>query len=107
MYEKIGAVFQKSFLFKGNVKSNISFSEDGVDTEKVEQAADTSQSMEFIEKFDEKFDHEIAQLGKNVSGGQKQRLSIARAVYKNQIYSCLMIVFPLLISKQTVNLDIN
>lgn len=82
LYEKIGAVFQKSFLFKGNVKSNISFSEDGVDTEKVEQAADTSQSMEFIEKFDEKFDHEIAQLGKNVSGGQKQRLSIARAVYK-------------------------
>lgn len=82
LYEKIGAVFQKSFLFKGNVKSNISFSEDGVDTEKVEQAADTSQSMEFIDKFEDKFDHEIAQLGKNVSGGQKQRLSIARAVYK-------------------------
>lgn len=82
LYEKIGAVFQKSFLFKGNVKSNISFSEDGVDTEKVEQAADTSQSMEFIDKFDDKFNHEIAQLGKNVSGGQKQRLSIARAIYK-------------------------
>ncbi|MDU4018339.1 MAG: ABC transporter ATP-binding protein [Finegoldia magna] len=82
LYEKIGAVLQKSLLFKGNVKSNISFSEDGVDTEKVEEAADTSQSMEFIDKFDEKFDHEIAQLGKNVSGGQKQRLSIARAVYK-------------------------
>ena len=82
LYEKIGAVFQKSFLFKGNVKSNISFSEDGVDTEKVEQAADTSQSMEFIDKFDDKFNHEIAQLGKNVSGGQKQRLSIARAIYR-------------------------
>lgn len=82
LYEKIGAVFQKSFLFKGNVKSNISFSEDGMDNEKIEQAADTSQSMEFIDKFDEKFDHEIAQLGKNVSGGQKQRLSIARAIYK-------------------------
>lgn len=82
LYEKIGSVFQKSFLFKGNVKSNISFSEDGMDNEKVEQAADTSQSMEFIEKFDDKFDHEIAQLGKNVSGGQKQRLSIARAIYK-------------------------
>ena len=82
LYEKIGAVFQKSFLFKGNVKSNISFSEDGVNNEKVEQAADTSQSMEFIEKFDDKFNHEIAQLGKNVSGGQKQRLSIARAIYK-------------------------
>ncbi|MDD6905470.1 MAG: ABC transporter ATP-binding protein [Finegoldia magna] len=82
LYEKIGAVFQKSFLFKGNVKSNISFSEDGMDNEKVEQAADTSQSMEFIDKFDEKFDYEIAQLGNNVSGGQKQRLSIARAIYK-------------------------
>ena len=82
LYEKIGAVFQKSFLFKGNVKSNISFSEDGMDNDKVEQAADTSQSIEFIDKFDEKFDHEIAQLGKNVSGGQKQRLSIARAIYK-------------------------
>ena len=82
LYEKIGAVFQKSFLFKGNVKSNISFSEDGMDNDKVEQAADTSQSMEFIDKFDEKFDYEIAQLGKNVSGGQKQRLSIARAIYK-------------------------
>ena len=82
LYEKIGAVFQKSFLFKGNVKSNISFSEDGMDNEKIEQAADTSQSIEFIDKFDEKFDHEIAQLGKNVSGGQKQRLSIARAIYK-------------------------
>lgn len=82
LYEKIGAVFQKSFLFKGNVKSNISFSEDGMDNKKIEQAADTSQSMEFIDKFDEKFDYEIAQLGKNVSGGQKQRLSIARAIYK-------------------------
>lgn len=82
LYEKIGAVFQKSFLFKGNVKSNISFSEDGMDNKKIEQAADTSQSMEFIDKFDDKFNHEIAQLGKNVSGGQKQRLSIARAIYK-------------------------
>ena len=82
LYEKIGAVLQKSFLFKGDVRSNISFGENGYDKKKVEEAADTSQSMEFIEKFGEKFDHEIAQLGKNVSGGQKQRLSIARAVYK-------------------------
>lgn len=82
LYEKIGAVLQKSFLFKGDIRSNISFGENGYDKKKVEEAADTSQSMEFIEKFDEKFDHEIAQLGKNVSGGQKQRLSIARAIYK-------------------------
>lgn len=82
LYEKIAAVLQKSFLFKGDVTSNISFGDEGTDKNLVEEAAKTSQSMEFIEKFDEKFDHEIAQLGKNVSGGQKQRLSIARAIYR-------------------------
>lgn len=82
LYEKIAAVLQKSFLFKGDIKSNISFGDEDTDTKMVEEAADTSQSMEFIDKFDDKFDHEIAQLGKNVSGGQKQRLSIARAIYR-------------------------
>lgn len=82
LYEKIAAVLQKSFLFKGDIKSNISFGDENTDTKMVEEAADTSQSMEFIDKFDDKFDHEIAQLGKNVSGGQKQRLSIARAIYR-------------------------
>ena len=82
LYEKIAAVLQKSFLFKGDIKSNISFGDENTDAEMVEEAADTSQSMEFIDKFDDKFDHEIAQLGKNVSGGQKQRLSIARAIYR-------------------------
>lgn len=82
LYEKIAAVLQKSFLFKGDVTSNISFGDEGTDKNLVEEAAKTSQSMEFIEKFDDKFDHEIAQLGKDVSGGQKQRLSIARAIYR-------------------------
>ena len=82
LYEKIAAVLQKSFLFKGDIKSNISFGDENTDTKMVEEAADTSQSMEFIDKFYDKFDHEIAQLGKNVSGGQKQRLSIARAIYR-------------------------
>lgn len=82
LYEKIAAVLQKSFLFKGDIKSNISFGDEDTDTKMVEEAANTSQSMEFIDKFDDKFDHEIAQLGKNVSGGQKQRLSIARAIYR-------------------------
>ncbi|OXZ40450.1 multidrug ABC transporter ATP-binding protein [Finegoldia magna] len=82
LYEKIAAVLQKSFLFKGDIKSNISFGDENTDTEMVEEAADTSQSIEFIDKFDDKYDHEIAQLGKNVSGGQKQRLSIARAIYR-------------------------
>lgn len=82
LYEKIAAVLQKSFLFKGDIKSNISFGDEDTDTKMVEEAADTSQSMEFIDKFEDKFDYEIAQLGKNVSGGQKQRLSIARAIYR-------------------------
>ena len=82
LYEKIAAVLQKSFLFKGDIKSNISFGDENTDTKMVEEAADTSQSMEFIYKFGDKYDHEIAQLGKNVSGGQKQRLSIARAIYR-------------------------
>ncbi|EGS35374.1 ABC transporter transmembrane region [Finegoldia magna SY403409CC001050417] len=82
LYEKIAAVLQKSFLFKGDIKSNISFGDEDTDTKMVEEAADTSQSMEFIDKFGDKYDHEIAQLGKNVSGGQKQRLSIARAIYR-------------------------
>ena len=82
LHEKIAAVLQKSFLFKGDIKSNISFGDEDTDTKMVEEAADTSQSMEFIDKFEDKFDHEIAQLGKNVSGGQKQRLSIARAIYR-------------------------
>ena len=75
-------MLQKSFLFKGDIKSNISFGDENTDTKMVEEAADTSRSMEFIDKFGDKFDHEIAQLGKNVSGGQKQRLSIARAIYR-------------------------
>ena len=82
LYEKIAAVLQKSFLFKGDIKSNISFGDENTDTKMVEEAADTSQSTEFIDKFGDKYDHEIAQLGKNVSGGQKQRLSIARAIYR-------------------------
>lgn len=82
LYEKIAAVLQESFLFKGDIKSNISFGDENTDTKMVEEAADTSQSMEFIDKFGDKYDHEIAQLGKNVSGGQKQRLSIARAIYR-------------------------
>lgn len=82
LYEKVAAVLQKTFLFKGDIKSNIAFGDENRDMKMVEEAADTSQSMEFIDQFDDKFDHEIAQLGKNVSGGQKQRLSIARAIYR-------------------------
>lgn len=83
LYDKLGPVLQKSFLFKGDIKSNISFADESFDLDKIKKAADIAQASEFIEKYDDKFDHEIAQLGKNVSGGQKQRLAIARAIYKN------------------------
>lgn len=83
LYEKFGPVLQNSLLFKGDIKSNISFADKNMDDEKIRKAADIGEASEFIENYDDKFDHAIAQLGKNVSGGQKQRLAIARAIYKN------------------------
>lgn len=83
LYEKLGPVQQNSLLFKGDIKSNISFADKNMDGEKIKKAADIAEASEFIENYDDKFDHAIAQLGKNVSGGQKQRLAIARAIYKN------------------------
>lgn len=83
LYEKLGPVLQNSLLFKGDIKSNISFADEIMDDEKIKKAADIAEASEFIENYDDKFDHAIAQLGKNVSGGQKQRLAIARAIYKN------------------------
>lgn len=82
LYEKFGPVLQNSLLFKGDIKSNISFADKNMDDEKIKKAADIAEASEFIENYDDKFDHAIAQLGKNVSGGQKQRLAIARAIYK-------------------------
>ena len=82
LYEKFGPVLQNSLLFKGDIKSNISFADKNMYDEKIKKAADIAEASEFIENYDDKFDHAIAQLGKNVSGGQKQRLAIARAIYK-------------------------
>lgn len=83
LYNKLGPVLQKSFLFKGDIKSNISFGSENYDIERIKKAADIAQASEFIDKYEDKYDYEITQLGKNVSGGQKQRLAIARAIYKN------------------------
>lgn len=82
LYENFGPVLQNSLLFKGDIKSNISFADKNMDDEKIKKAADIAEASEFIENYNDKFDHAIAQLGKNVSGGQKQRLAIARAIYK-------------------------
>lgn len=79
--EKIGYVSQSAVLFSGSVASNVSYSDATPATERVKQAVAIAQGQEFVEKLDGSYDAEIAQGGKNVSGGQKQRLSIARAIY--------------------------
>lgn len=76
---KIGFVPQKGILFSGTIESNIKYGKDITDDE-MKRVAEIAQASEFIEKKDEKYDSEIAQGGNNVSGGQKQRLSIARAL---------------------------
>ena len=93
--DKIGYVPQQSFLFKGTIASNVSYGdksgsksgseEDGTDADmaNVRKACEVAQATEFVEKKDNTYESSIAQGGSNVSGGQKQRLSIARAVYRH------------------------
>ncbi|MDY2906481.1 MAG: ABC transporter ATP-binding protein [Eubacteriales bacterium] len=82
LYDRIGYVTQKAVLFAGTVKDNIFFGESAAENsgENLSSALSLSQSEEFVSRLDGGADHEIAQLGRNVSGGQKQRLSIARAL---------------------------
>lgn len=79
----VGYIPQKAFLFSGTIKSNLQYGEvkgEKVSMENIENAAKIAQASAFIEKKEEKFDSEITQAGTNVSGGQKQRLAIARAI---------------------------
>jgi len=78
----LGFVPQKANLFSGTIKSNISYGETGLSDEEIQKSAEIAQAMEFISSKPEGFDAPIAQSGANVSGGQKQRLSIARALSK-------------------------
>jgi len=85
--EKIGYVPQKSVLFSGTIGSNLRFGRQDAKEEEIERAAAVAQAAEFIEEREGKYLSPIAQGGSNVSGGQKQRLSIARAVVKSpEIY---------------------
>ena len=87
LMKRLGLVPQRAALFSGTVKSNIAFGNQDADMRIITEAAKVSQSKEFIEKLEEEYDSHIAQGGSNVSGGQKQRLSIARAIAKNpEIY---------------------
>ena len=81
--EEIGFVPQKGVLFSGTIASNLRFGRDDATDEEIRLAAEIAQATEFIDAKDDKYDSAIAQGGSNVSGGQKQRLSIARAIAKN------------------------
>ncbi len=78
--EKIGYVPQKGILFSGTIKSNIAFSDESMPMEKIERAAEIAHAKEFIDEKPNGYDTIISQGGTNVSGGQRQRLSIARAI---------------------------
>lgn len=77
---QIGYVAQKAHLFKGSIKENISFGKPDATMDEIEEAAKIAQAKEFIEVRDQQYEDEISEDGTNVSGGQKQRLSIARAI---------------------------
>ncbi|WP_123054561.1 ABC transporter ATP-binding protein [Clostridium sp. JN-1] len=85
--DKIGYVPQKGYLFSGTIESNLKYANKNANEKEILNAAEISQSINFIDQKTERFKTEISQGGSNVSGGQKQRLSIARALVKKpQIY---------------------
>ncbi|MDO5755793.1 MAG: ABC transporter ATP-binding protein [Tissierellia bacterium] len=85
--QRIGHVPQKAQLFSGTIASNLRKGKPNATEEEMKKALKISQSMEFVEEYEDGLDHQVAQNGSNFSGGQKQRLSIARAIVRDpQIY---------------------
>ena len=90
LHNKIGYISQKAIMFTGTVKENVAYGNNGkkepTDSE-IKKAIEVAQGTEFVEKMTDKYDSHIARGGTNISGGQKQRLSIARAIARNpEIY---------------------
>ncbi len=87
---KLGYISQKAFMFTGSVKENVAYGDNGkgqISLDKVKEAIEVAQGKDFVEKMDKTYDAHIARGGTNVSGGQKQRLSIARAIAREpEIY---------------------
>ena len=89
LHNKLGYVPQKAVMFTGTVKSNVSYGDNGKkhSIEKIREAIKVAQANDFVLKLDNTYDAHIARGGTNISGGQKQRLAIARAIYKDpEIY---------------------
>ena len=90
LYNKIGYVAQKAVIFNDTVSGNVSYGDNGkgeISREKVKEAIEVAQGKDFVEKMENSYDTQMAQSGTNVSGGQKQRLSIARAIARDpEIY---------------------
>lgn len=82
LYDKLGYVTQKAVLFAGSIRENVFFGESAApkNDEELKNAIELSQAEEFVDKLPDGAEHMISQMGRNVSGGQKQRLSIARAL---------------------------
>ena len=80
--DAIGYVPQKAVLFSGDIRSNIKYADDGIPDDVMIKAAGIAQATEFVEEKEKKYESHISQGGSNVSGGQKQRLAIARAIAK-------------------------